>query len=157
MQTDAAKRAVQTQLIATIANNYYNLLALDKQLAITEQTIKIRQSDVETMKALKEGAVVNGAAVVQSEANLYAAQVTIPDLKRTIRETENALSILLGKGAGSIERSSLDQQAVYDQLQTGLSAQLLQNRPDVQAAEYAFRAAFENKNVAKAYFYPALH
>jgi multidrug efflux system outer membrane protein len=82
LQSDAAKRAVQTQLIATIANNYYTLLALDKQLAITEQTIKVRTQDVETMKALKQGAVVNGAAVVQSEANLYAAQVTLPDLKR---------------------------------------------------------------------------
>ena len=156
LQTDAAKRAVQTQLISNIASSYYNLLALDKQLAITEQTISIRTRDVETMKSLKEGAVVNGAAVVQSEANLYAAQVTIPDLKRTIRETENALSILLGKGPGTIERSNIDQQTVYDQLQTGLSAQLLQNRPDVQAAEFAFRAAFENKNVAKASFYPAL-
>ena len=156
LQTDAAKRAVQTQLIANIANNYYNLLALDKQLSITEQTIKIRQADVETMKSLKEGAVVNGAAVVQSEANLYAAQVTLPDLKRTIRETENALSILLGKGPGSIARTSIDQQVIYSDLQTGLSAQLLQNRPDVQAAEFAFRAAFENRNVAKTAFYPAL-
>ncbi|MDR6783491.1 multidrug efflux system outer membrane protein [Pedobacter africanus] len=156
LQTDAAKRAVQTQLIANIANSYYNLLALDKQLSITEQTIRIRQADVETMKSLKEGAVVNGAAVVQSEANLYAAQVTLPDLKRSIRETENALSILLGKGAGKIDRGTLDQQTVYSNLQTGVSAQLLQNRPDVQAAEFALRAAFENKNVAKAYFYPAL-
>nr|WP_121273753.1 efflux transporter outer membrane subunit [Pedobacter schmidteae] len=156
LQTDAAKRAVQTQLIANIANAYYNLLALDQQLSITEQTIKIRQTDVETMKSLKEGAVVNGAAVVQSEANLYAAQVTIPDLKRSIRETENALSTLLGKGAGKIDRSTLDQQVAYSNLQTGVSAQLLQNRPDVQAAEFAFRSAFENKNVAKASFYPAV-
>jgi multidrug efflux system outer membrane protein len=156
LQTDAAKRAVQTQLIASIANSYYNLLALDKQLAITEQTVKIRETDVETMKSLKEGAVVNGAAVVQSEANLYAAQVTIPDLKRSIKETENALSVLLAKGPGAIERSSLDQQQPYANLQTGVSAQLLQNRPDVQSAEFAFRAAFENKNVAKASFYPAL-
>lgn len=156
LQTDAAKRAVQTQLVANIANTYYNLLALDKQLAITEQTIKIRQSDVETMKSLKEGAVVNGAAVVQSEANLYAAQVTIPDLKKNIRESENALSVLLGKAPGSIDRTSLDQQQVFDQLKTGVSVQLLQNRPDVQAAEFAFRAAFENKNVAVASFYPAL-
>ena len=108
------------------------------------------------MKSLKEGAVVNGAAVVQSEANLYAAQVTLPDLKRSIRETENALSILLGKGPGKVDRSTLDQQTAYSNLQTGVSAQLLQNRPDVQAAEFAFRAAFENKNVAKAFFYPAL-
>ena len=156
LQTDAAKRAVQTQLIANIANTYYNLLALDKQLSITEQTVGIRQRDVETMKALKEGAVVNGAAVVQSEANLYAAQVTIPDLKRNIKEAENALSVLLGKGPGAIERSNLDAQQVYSSLQTGVSAQLLQNRPDVQAAEFAFRAAFENKNVAKAFFYPSL-
>ncbi|TCC96676.1 efflux transporter outer membrane subunit [Pedobacter hiemivivus] len=156
LQSDAAKRAVQTQLIANIANGYYNLLALDKQLAITEQTIQIREKDVETMKSLKEGAVVNGAAVVQSEANLYAAQVTLPDLKRNIRETENALSILLGRGPGKIDLSTLDQQTTYSNLQTGVSAQLLQNRPDVQAAEFAFRAAFENKNVAKAYFYPAL-
>ncbi len=156
LQSDAAKRAVQTQLIANIANAYYDLLALDKQLSITEQTIKIRRADVETMKSLKEGAVVNGAAVVQSEANLYAAEVTLPDLRRSIRETENALSILLGKGPGKIDRSTLDQQTVYTDLQTGVSAQLLQNRPDVQAAEFAFRSAFENKNVARASFYPSL-
>lgn len=156
LQSDAAKRAVQTQLIATIANNYYTLLALDKQLAITEQTIKIRAQDVETMKALKEGAVVNGAAVVQSEANLYAAQVTLPDLKRSIKEAENALSIILAQAPGTINRTNLDQQIPYANLQTGVSAQLLQNRPDVIAAEFGFRSAFENTNVAKTYFYPAL-
>ncbi|TCC91952.1 efflux transporter outer membrane subunit [Pedobacter frigiditerrae] len=156
LQTDAAKRAVQTQLIANIANAYYNLLALDKQLAITEQTIKSRTKGVETIKALKEGAVVNGAAVVQSEANLYAAEVTLPDLKRSIRETENALSILIAGSPGSITRTSLDSQTPYNDLKTGVSAQLLQNRPDVQAAEFSFRAAFENTNVAKTYFYPAL-
>ncbi|NTE03626.1 efflux transporter outer membrane subunit [Agrobacterium tumefaciens] len=156
LQSDAAKRAVQTQLIATIANSYYTLLALDKQLAITEQTIKIRRQDVETMKALKEGAVVNGAAVVQSEANLYAAEVTLPDLKRSIKEAENALNIALAQAPGTVNRTTLDQQVVFSNLQTGVSAQLLQNRPDVIAAEFGFRAAFENTNVAKTYFYPAL-
>ncbi|MCZ4223722.1 efflux transporter outer membrane subunit [Pedobacter rhodius] len=156
LQTDAAKRAVQTQLIATIATSYYTLLALDKQLAITEQTIEIRIKDVETMKALKEGAIVNGAAVVQSEANLYAAQVTLPDLKRSIKEAENALSIVLAKAPGPINRTNLDQQVPYTNLQTGVSAQLLQNRPDVIAAEFGFRSAFENTNVAKTYFYPSL-
>lgn len=156
LQSDAAKRAVQTQLIANIANAYYNLLALDQQLKITEQTVKIRRNSVATMKELKEGAIVNGAAVVQSEANLYAAEVTIPDLKKSIRETENALSVLVAGAPGSINRSTLAQQTAYSDLKTGLSAQLLQNRPDVQAAELAFRAAFENTNAAKAYFYPAL-
>lgn len=156
LQSDAAKRAVQTQLIANIANNYYNLLALDQQLVITQKTIEARTKNVATMKSLKEGAVVNGAAVVQSEANLYAAQVTLPDLKRSIREVENALSVLLAGAPSAINRGNLDAQMPYRDLKTGVSAQLLQNRPDVQAAEFAFRAAFENTNVAKTYFYPAL-
>ncbi|QJD95274.1 efflux transporter outer membrane subunit [Mucilaginibacter robiniae] len=156
LQNDAAKRAVQTQLIADIANNYYNLLALDKQLAITEETLKNRISEVETMKALKESAVVNGAAVVQSEANRYAAEVTIPDLKRSIRETENALSILLARAPGRINRASLADQKPYENLLIGVPSQLLRNRPDVQESEYAFRSAFENTNLARTYFYPSL-
>ncbi|MGY3054444.1 multidrug efflux system outer membrane protein [Pedobacter sp. UYEF25] len=156
LQTDAAKRAVQTELIANIANSYYNLMALDKQIKITEQTILIRQKDVTTLKALKEAAIVNGAAVVQSEANVYQAQILLPDLKRQLRESENALSLLLARSPGTINRNTLDSQLVYTDLKTGISAQLLGNRPDVQEAEFGFRAAFEQTNVAKAYFYPAL-
>ena len=155
LQTDAAKRAVQTQLIADIANNYFTLLALDKQLEITIETLKNRIKDVETMKELKAGAVVTGAAVVQSEANRYAAEVSIPDLKRSIRETENALDILLSRPPGPINRGSLVSQKMVSELQAGIPTQLLNNRPDVQQSEYSFRAAFENTNVAKAYFYPS--
>jgi NodT family efflux transporter outer membrane factor (OMF) lipoprotein len=156
LQTDAAKRAIQTQLIADIANYYYTLLALDKQLDITMQAMQYRIKDVETMKALKEADVVNGAAVVQSEASRYEAEVSIPDIKRNIRETENALDVLLGRPPGPINRGKLDEQKPIDNLATGVPSQLLQNRPDVQQAEYAFRAAFENTNVARTYFYPQL-
>ncbi|WP_196858971.1 efflux transporter outer membrane subunit [Pedobacter sp. CAN_A7] len=156
LQTDAAKRAIQTRLIADIANSYYTLIAYDQQLAITELTLKKRIENVETLRALKEGAVVNGAAVVQSEANRYAAEVSIPDLKQDIRIMENTLSILLARPPGPINRNKLtDQQPVTD-LQLGIPAQLLANRPDVQAAELAFRSAFENTNVARAMFYPSL-
>ncbi len=155
LQTDAAKRAVQTQLIADIANNYFTLLALDRQLEITRETLKNRIKDVETMKQLKEGAVVTGAAVVQSEANRYAAEVSIPDLKRSIRETENALDILLSRAPGPVSRGTLAGQNMVAELQAGVPTQLLTNRPDVQQSEYAFRAAFENTNVAKTYFYPS--
>jgi multidrug efflux system outer membrane protein len=154
LQSDAAKRAVQTQLIADIANNYYTLLAYDKQLEITRRTVDSRVKEIETMKALKQADVVNGAAVVQSEANSYEAQVAIPDLKRSIRETENALDLLLGRPPGPISRGKLDQQQPITDLQTGIPAQLLQNRPDVQQAEFALRAAFENTNAARTYFYP---
>ena len=156
LQTDAAKRAVQTQLIADIANAYYNLIALDEQLRITEETVETRIKNIEVVKALKEAAILNGAAVVQAEANRYAAEVTIPDLKQSIRETENALNILLSQPPGAIDRNQLASELVYQDLAVGVSAQLLQNRPDVQQAEFAFRNAFENVNLAKTYFYPSL-
>ncbi len=157
LQTDAAKRAVQTRLIADIANNYYALMALDRQLEITELTLQKRMETVETMKALKEGAVVNGAAVVQSEANRYAAEVFIPDLKQSIRITENVISLLLARAPGSINRSKLAQTSSrLTDLKLGVPAQLLVNRPDVQAAELAFRASFEDINLARTYFYPSL-
>jgi len=152
----AARRAVQTQLIADIAIAYYTLLAYDRQLAMTEAALRIRIEDVETVKALKEGAVLTGADVVQSEANRYAAEVAIPDIQRDIRELENALSRLLAKPPQAIARTTLEQQKPLDGLALGVPAQLLANRPDVQAAELSFRSAFEITNVARTYFYPSI-
>ncbi|SEW51148.1 efflux transporter outer membrane subunit [Chitinophaga arvensicola] len=156
LQANANARAVQTALIANIANNYYSLTALDQQLKITEQTVVNWKATVEVMKELKKADVVTGAAVVQSEASRYAAEVTIPDLKQSIRETENQLNLLLGQVPGPIARSGMDDQHPVMLLKTGVPAQLLANRPDVQAAEYNLRYYFEQTNVARAYFYPAL-
>ncbi|RKR04797.1 NodT family efflux transporter outer membrane factor (OMF) lipoprotein [Flavobacterium sp. 90] len=156
LSTDAAKQAIQTQLISDIANNYFLLLAYDKQLEITKATLESRIKNVEVIKALKEGAIVTGAAVVQSEANQHAAEVLIPDLKRSIRETENALNILLGQGPGTIDRGTLGNQIIPEKIDIGVPAQLLENRPDVRQAEFNFRTAFENTNMAKTYFYPSL-
>jgi NodT family efflux transporter outer membrane factor (OMF) lipoprotein len=154
LESDAARRVIQTQLIAEIAADYYQLLSYDEQLKITQQTVKNREEDVSTMKMLKEGGLATGAAVVQSEANKASAELLVPDLKLNIRETENALSILLGRTPGEIGRSTLAEQVPSQDLRTGLPSQLIRNRPDVQEAEFAFRAAFENVNVAKTYFYP---
>mgnify|MGYP003433488249 FL=1 len=156
LQTEAASKTVQTGLVANIANFYFALLALDEQLAITQQTVANWDATVQTMRALKEAARVTEAAVVQSEAQRYAAEVTIPDLKQSIKETENALSILLGLPPSAIYRSKLQNQEVVELLQTGVPAQLLANRPDVQEAELNFRYYFELTNVARAYFYPTL-
>ncbi|MDZ7681032.1 MAG: efflux transporter outer membrane subunit [Fodinibius sp.] len=155
LQTEATRRAIQTTLIANVANSYYRLLALDRQLEITEQTVENRRQDVETVKALKEGSVVTGVSVQQSIANQFAAEVTIPELKQQITEQEHALSVLLGRAPGSIERSSLSEQSPIDSLATGMPAQLLRNRPDIIAAEQNFRRAFELTNSARAYFYPS--
>ena len=154
--SDAAKKAVQTRLIANIATAYYNLAALDSKLAITRQTVKNNTDLVETMKILKENGKVTGAAIVQSEAARYAAEVTIPDLEQQIRETENALALLLGRTPGTLERGQLADQKASSLLQKGVPSQLLDNRPDVMQAEYAVISAFEMTNNARAYFYPAL-
>jgi NodT family efflux transporter outer membrane factor (OMF) lipoprotein len=156
LQTDAARRAIQTQLIADIANYYYLLLSDDEQLKIALATIANRQNDVTTLKALKESGRANGAEVVQSEANRASAELLVPDLKQNIREAENSLSILLGRTPGEIRRATLAEQTPYPNLQTGVPSELMKNRPDVQEAEFTFRAAFENVNVAKTYFYPQL-
>ena len=156
LQSDAYKREVQTQLVANIAINYYALLAYDAQLQITLKTLDNRKQDAETMKLLKESDVVTGAAVVQSQANRYSVEVTIPDLKQNIRETENSICQLLGRESGSIARDSINLQQVATNLNTGVPSQLLANRPDVQEAEYQLRYYFELTNVARTYFYPSL-
>ena len=155
LQADASKRAVQTSLIANIANMYYNLLALDKQLSVTEETLKLRIATVQTLQALKDAAIINGAGVVQGEANRYAAEVTIPDIKQSIRELENAMSVLLGRPMQAADRATLETSSIDATLAVGVPVQLLTKRPDVQAAELGFRKAFENTNVAKAQFYPS--
>jgi multidrug efflux system outer membrane protein len=155
LQSEAYRRTVQTQLLANVANYYYLLLAYDEQLAITRQTVQNRINDVEVTKLLKNAAIVTGAAVAQSEANRFAAEVTIPDLERNVRETENALSILLNRSPGPVERSTLAAQTQPTLLQTGVPGQLLRNRPDVQEAEALYRAYFEQTNAARAYFYPS--
>ncbi|CAN5524160.1 TolC family protein [soil metagenome] len=156
LQTEAGTRAIQTSIVSAIASNYYQLLALDQQLVITQHTVEYWDTTVSVMRALKQAGTVTEAAVVQSQAQQYAAEVTIPDFKQAIRETENALSILTGRAPGAIRRSSLDTQQMPGLLQTGVPAQLLAFRPDVQAAEFAYRNAFELTNVARTAFYPTL-
>ncbi|WP_163716904.1 efflux transporter outer membrane subunit [Mangrovibacterium lignilyticum] len=154
--TDAARKAVQTSLIANIASAYYNLLGLDSQLAITKETVQTNADLVETMKVLKDFGSVTGAAVVQSEAARYAAEVTIPDLEQQIKATENTICLLLGRTPGPIVRGELGQQQASEMLTIGVPSELLDNRPDVMQAEYAVISAFEMTNSAKAYFYPSV-
>ena len=156
LQTVEAHKGVKTQLVAMVASNYFQLLALDEQLRVTEETIKTRESSLETTKALKEAGNVTGAGVKQTEAQLYTAQALRIDLINQIRLLENSFSILLGKQPGTIERNDLEQQKITTSLKTGVPAQLLSNRPDVKASEFALINAFELTNVARSNFYPSL-
>ncbi len=156
LATDAGKKEVQTRLVANLATAYYTLIGLDSKLEITRQTVKNDIEQVETMKVLKESGKVTGAAIVQSEANRYAAEVTIPDLEQQIRETENVICLLLGRVPGTIERGKIVDQILPSSLQTGVPAHLLNNRPDVMQAEFGVMSAYETTNAARASFYPAL-
>lgn len=156
LQSIEAHKAVKTVLVAQIASTYYRLVALDAQLEVTEETIINRTNSLETIKALKEAGNVNQVAVDQTAAQLYNAQALQVDIERTIFQTENAMSILLGKAAQGYERNKLEEQTVKNDLEIGLSSLLLRNRPDVMAAEYGLVNAFELTNVARSSFYPSI-
>lgn len=156
LQTIAAHKAVKTRLIANIASAYYQLLAVDEQIAITKKTIETRTNSLETSKALKEAGNVTEVSVKQTEAQLYRAQAILVDLKQQSFTLENTMAILLGDMPNGIERSTLSEQKITTDLTFGVPTQLLSNRPDVIAAELNFRNAFELTNVAKSNFYPSL-
>ena len=156
LQSMAAHQAVKTRLISQLASNYYLLLALDQQHKITEETIENRKKSLQTIQALKEAGNVTQVAVDQTAAQLYNAQALLIDIEKNIFRTENAFAILLGKPATHIDRSYLGNQTLTRDLNIGLPAHLLANRPDVLAAEFRLMNTFELTNVAKSSFYPSL-
>ncbi len=156
LQSVAAHQAIKTDLVASIASIYYQLLALDKQKSVTEETIAARKSSLETTIALKDAGQVTEVAVKQTEAQLHTAEIILIDLKNNIKLLENALCILLGEPGRTIERSNLDSQKIDTPLKTGVPSQLLSNRPDIMQAEYGLINAFELTNIARSSFYPSL-
>lgn len=156
LQTVAAHQAVKSRLVANIASVYYQLLALDEQIRVTEKTIETRSKGLETTQALKDAGNVTEVGVKQTEAQLYTAQAILIDLKTQSRLVENTLSILLGSAPQDIKRGTLEEQSIDIPLETGIPSQLLSNRPDVMAAEYSLINAFELTNVARSNFYPSL-
>ena len=156
LQNVAGHQAVKTHLISSIANTYYNLLALDAQLEVTKETIATRESGVATIKALKDAGQVTQVAVDQNVAQYNSARALQVDIEAAIFKAENTLSILLGKTPQKFERSSLDTQSMDQEMKLGVPTTLLRNRPDVMAAEYALIKDFELTNVANSSFYPSL-
>ena len=156
LQSVAAHQAVKTRLIASIASTYYQLLALDEQIRITEETVETRKKSLETTEALKEAGNLTEVGVKQTEAQYYTAKGILIDLKNEERLLENTFSILLGEAPLNIERTDLEDQQITSDLNVGVPVQLLRNRPDVIAAEYDLINAFELTNVARSNFYPSL-
>ena len=152
------EQAVQTQLIAGIANAYYTLQMLDAQLDISKDTEHSWGESVKSTRALMNAGMANEAAVSQMEAAYLGVKTSVLDLKEQINQVENSLSLLLAEPAHGISRTSWAEAsfACPEQLSVGLPVQMLANRPDVRAAERSLEAAFYQTNVARSAFYPSV-
>lgn len=153
-QSHAYRQAVQTQLVATIANSYYTLLKLDEQLNISNRTLTTWEESIRTLEALKRAGKTNEAAVLQSKANMLSVEANVLTLEKEILAIENSLCALLGLVPMPIDRSTLDDQVLPEKLCAGVPVELLNRRPDVRQAEMVLAQAFYNVNSAKAAFYP---
>lgn len=151
-----SQQAVRSSIICGIANIYYSLLMLDRQVAITTETSDIYKENVRVMEAMKTAGMTTEAGVAQMRAASNQVDASLIDLKRQVRETENSLAILLGRAPQTIERTTLDEQVMPEKLMAGVPLQLLENRPDVKMAEMTLAAAYYSTNQARAAFYPGL-
>lgn len=152
-----AQRAVRLTLVQQVATTYLQLRALDRQLEITRQTIKVRQDSLDLTKTLESGGSVPLSDVRQAEQLLYTATSEVPQLEEQIQQQENALSLLLGENPGPILHKDPNALTPPPQnLPTGIPSQLLERRPDIQQAEATLIAANAQIGVARAQFFPNL-
>ena len=145
---------VKTKLISNIANMYYTLLMLDKQLEVVNNMANLTKDTWNIMKIQKELGRTKETSVQSAESNYYSVLAQATDLKRQIRETENSLSLLIGQPAQQIARGTFEGQQLPAQFATGVGIQLLNNRPDVHYAEMSLAQCFYDVNTARSRFYP---
>ncbi|PIQ20069.1 MAG: RND transporter, partial [Cytophagales bacterium CG18_big_fil_WC_8_21_14_2_50_42_9] len=146
-----------TNLIAEIANSYFELLALDNQLAIVQQNIKLQSNALQIVKLQKEATRVTELAVRRFQAQVLNTQSLQYDIQQRITETENRINFLVGRFPQPIQRNNQPfENLIPKNIQAGIPAQLLANRPDIKQAELNLAAAKLDVQVAKARFYPSL-
>ena len=158
LQSYEGVKAVQTQLVASIAQGFFNLLMLDKQLEIAVTNLALSDSFLIATRLLKNAGLSNALAVQQAEAQKQATALLIPQLEQAIALQENALQVLTGHLPGTITRNgSLNDVFVANDLPTGLPVAIVSRRPDVRAIEMELVAANAEVGIAQANLYPALN
>ncbi|RYZ49071.1 MAG: TolC family protein, partial [Chitinophagaceae bacterium] len=158
LQTYEGRKAVQTQVVASIAQGYFNLLMLDQQLLITRRNLALSDSFVLATKLLKDAGITNTLAVEQAEAQKQATALLVPQLEQAVSLQENALQQLAGQLPGKVERTkSLSGYTFPVVLNPGLPAAMVSRRPDVRSSELALLVASSQIGIAKANMYPALN
>lgn len=156
-QTEAYAQAARSQIISAVANTYYSIAAVRRQLNLSRETSKLWKETVNTMRDLKEaGRGVTEAAVVQSAANYYSIMASITDLEATLNQLNNTMSLLLNQMPSEWDIPESASLYVPQVLRAGVPMAELACRPDVQAAEQSLAAAFYATNSARAAFYPGL-
>ncbi|MFD2288096.1 efflux transporter outer membrane subunit [Pedobacter petrophilus] len=157
LSTVAGKNFVVTNLVAEVANSYYELLALDNQLDIVKQNIKIQSDALELMKIQKEATRVTELAVRKFQAEVLSSRSLQFSIEQDITEAENKINFLLGRYPQTIIRDGKNfTDLVPPTIASGIPSQLLANRPDIKQAELELAAAKLDVKVAKAQFYPSL-
>jgi len=160
LATEFARDTTRIDLVSDVATSYFNLLALDQQLAVTQRTVSTRERFLKMTRAQFQRGAVSELDVSRAEANLAAAQANIPDLKRQIAQAENQLQILLGQNPAAVQRTvTVDAPpvaALPPAVPTGLPAALLERRPDMREAEYNLIAADARLDSVKSSLIPAL-
>ena len=146
---------VKTNVISAIANLYYTLLMIDRQLEIVTDMEALTKETWEKMQFMHENRVGYRSTAVQSaEAAYYQVQAQHVDLERQMREAENSLSLLLGQPGQAIPRGKFDGQNLPTELSTGVGIQMLTNRADVHSYEMALAQCFYDVETARSRFYP---
>ncbi|GAB3930024.1 efflux transporter outer membrane subunit [Mucilaginibacter myungsuensis] len=157
LQTNEAKKLVQTNIVAGVSQGYYNLLMLDKQLSIAQKNVRLNDSTLQIIKLQYTAGQVTLLAVQQAEAQRQAVAGLVPQFEQNVLIQENALRILTGALPSSIERNTgLDQLTIPSDINTGVSSEIVSRRPDVRSAELQLNIANANVGISKADMYPAL-
>ena len=148
--------AVKTNVISGIANLYYTLLMLDRQQEILDEMASLTKETWDMMALQMKFGRARSTSVQSAEASYYSVLAQSADMKRQIREMENSLSLLIGQPGQQIPRGKLYDQMLPTEFSTGVSLQLLSNRPDVHAAEMKLASCFHNVQTARSRFYPSI-
>lgn len=158
LKTQEAAKAVQTQLVATVVQGYYNLLMLDTQLEITRSNLTYSDNTLKFLTKQQELGLTTALAVQQQEIVKDQILKSIPAIESSITTQENALSILTGSMPDKIERSaSLNNVQSPENIATGIPSELLSYRPDIKSAELDVRRSVSSVNVARANMYPSFN
>ena len=154
--TVEGKNFVVTNLVAEIANSYYELVALDNQLDIVKETIALQKNALEIVKVQKDAARVTELAVKKFEAEVLNSQSREYAILQQIKENENKINFLLGRFPQPIVRDKTSfMNEIPSQIQAGIPSQMLVNRPDIKQAELELFAAKCDVKAAQAEFYPS--